>query len=393
MRLLIAFAAAALFTSGAAPQESAKVVVHEWGTFTSVAGADGASLDWRPLAGPSDLPSFVYTTGSPSRGLRHGRPIEFCPGCSAGKECEAKGCIQGTIRMETPVLYFYSDRETTLTVKVDFPKGKITEWYPAARSTGRGIDWGAVRILPGAKIGFPHEVGDSHYYPARETDANPVRICAPKMAAEHEKFLFYRGVGTFDLPLKVSLAGDKVTVRNLGKDQIDQVVIFENRGGKLSYKIHCYLKDEVTLDRPTEERTLEQLSSDLLKVLTGQGLYEKEARAMIKTWRDSWFEPGLRVFYTVPRGATDAFLPIAIEPKPAELVRVLVGRAEILTPEMESAIAGQAAKLGDHSIEVRDGATAALRKYGRFAEPVLRKVLATTDDPEVKVRIKNLIGG
>ena len=98
MRMLIALAAA-LLVSGAPPQESAKVVVHEWGTFTSVAGADGASLDWRPLAGPSDLPSFVYTPGNSPRGLRHGRNVKFCDGCTAGKECDAKGCIQGTVRM------------------------------------------------------------------------------------------------------------------------------------------------------------------------------------------------------------------------------------------------------------------------------------------------------
>jgi len=392
MRMLIAFVAAAVLTSGAPPQESAKVVVHEWGTFTSVAGADGASLDWRPLSGPSDLPSFVYTTGNSAKGLRHGRNLNFCDGCSAGKECDAKGCIQGTIRMETPVLYFYSDKETTLSVKVDFPKGKITEWYPAARSTSRGIDWGAVRVLPAAKVAFPVEPGDSHYYPARETDAHPIRVCSPSVI-EHEKFLFYRGVGTFDLPLRVTLAGDKVTVRNLGKDQVDQVVLFENRDGKIGYRIHCYLKDEVTLDRPEANLTVDQLTGDLMKILTGQGLYEREAKAMIKTWRDSWFEPGLRVFYVVPRRTTDAVLPIAIDPKPADLVRVLVGRSEILTPEMEAAIAAHAAKLGDDSLETREAATTGLRKYGRFAEPILRKVLAATEDPEVKVRIKNLIGG
>jgi len=395
MRMLIALAAAALLTSGAAPQDSAKVVVHEWGTFTTVAGSDGASLEWRPLAGPSDLPSFVYTaTGSP-KGFRHGQGIDPCPRCGGGKDGGCKGCTQGTIRMETPVLYFYSDRETTLSVKVDFPKGKITEWYPAARQVGKGIDWGTVRILPGANAPFLVEKGESHYYPARETDANAVRICSlgGTKAAEHEKFLFYRGVGTFDLPLKVSLSGDKVVVRNISKDRIDQVVLFENRNGKVGYRIHCYLKDEVVLDRPDADHGIDPLTSDLTKILTTQGLYEKEARAMITTWRDSWFEPGLRVFYTVPRSVTDTVLPLELDPKPAELVRVLVGRAEILTPEMEAAIAAQAAKLGNDSIETREAAMAALRKYGRFAEPTLRKILATTEDAEVKVRIKNLIGG
>ena len=126
---------------GAAPQDGARVVVHERGTFTSVAGADGASLDWRPLAGPSDLPSFVYDLSNPERGLRFGEPIEAC---THKDKNQCKGCTEGTIRMETPVLYFYSDRETTMSVKVDFPKGRITEWYPAARNVDRGIAWGGV---------------------------------------------------------------------------------------------------------------------------------------------------------------------------------------------------------------------------------------------------------
>lgn len=34
--------------------------VHEWGTFTSIAGANGMALDWQPFGGPSDLPCFVH---------------------------------------------------------------------------------------------------------------------------------------------------------------------------------------------------------------------------------------------------------------------------------------------------------------------------------------------
>ena len=37
------------------------LVVHEWGTFTSIAGKNGVAIDWRPLNGASDLPGFVYT--------------------------------------------------------------------------------------------------------------------------------------------------------------------------------------------------------------------------------------------------------------------------------------------------------------------------------------------
>ena len=35
------------------------LTVHEWGTFTSVAGPDGQTMEWLPLTGSTDLPAFV----------------------------------------------------------------------------------------------------------------------------------------------------------------------------------------------------------------------------------------------------------------------------------------------------------------------------------------------
>ena len=40
--------------------------------------------------------------------------------------------LRGTIRMETPVLYFYSPRDVTVSARVAFSRGLITEWYPHA---------------------------------------------------------------------------------------------------------------------------------------------------------------------------------------------------------------------------------------------------------------------
>src|SRR6266852_9616405 len=137
---LLAFVAAAVIgvtlsarnarTSEAAHSSSAKenrLVVHEWGTFTSIAGKDGVALEWRPLNGPTDLPKFVHTIQKEGDGLRHP---------------SGKAELTAAVRMETPVLYFYSDNEMDVAVKVDFPKGKITEWYPQARAVSTGINWG-----------------------------------------------------------------------------------------------------------------------------------------------------------------------------------------------------------------------------------------------------------
>ncbi len=95
------------------------------------------------------------------------------------------------------------------------------------------------------------------------------------------------------------------------------------------------------VDRPALDDKLPELRQEMKAMLIANGLYEKEADAMLNTWRDSWFEEGLRVFYLMPRKTTDAILPIVIEPEPAGLVRVLVGRTEIITPEMEQNVTNQ----------------------------------------------------
>ena len=37
----------------------AGLTVHEWGTFTSIAGTEGQAVEWSPLTGSTDLPGFV----------------------------------------------------------------------------------------------------------------------------------------------------------------------------------------------------------------------------------------------------------------------------------------------------------------------------------------------
>src|SRR6476659_3060590 len=92
-----------------ATSDPVPLVAHEWGTFTSVAGPDGRAVDWSPRAGPSDLPCFVVRN-----------------------RFEIKGDLRGTVRMETPVLYFYGSDDTHVSVHVRFNGGWITEWFPPA---------------------------------------------------------------------------------------------------------------------------------------------------------------------------------------------------------------------------------------------------------------------
>jgi hypothetical protein len=316
--LLLAAASFAAETVPGAP--AAGMVVHEWGTFTSVAAADGKSIPWTVLADDGDLPCFV----------EHSQVI-------------FKFQMQARVRMETPVLYFYTPRAAKVSVGVDFPQGSLTEWYPPAeQSNPRRLDWNNVEVNPGTSD-FAQAQGPSHYFAARATDAAPVRVYG-----KPEKFLFYRGIGDFEPPLAPRFAADGAV--ELGKPL--PAILFENRGGRMGFRI----VEGARVAPPELTGSVDDIGAALVTLLTDGGLYEKEARAMVATWRDSWFEEGMRLLYIVPRETVDSLLPLNINPKPQAVERVFVGRMELISPAIRETIGTALAN--------RDEAT--LRRYGRF---------------------------
>src|SRR3954470_5864029 len=101
-----ALTTAALTTQSHNPLTDPGLTVHEWGTFTTVAGADGRAIDWLPLGGPTDLPCFVSRFGG---GIAKVLP-DGDPGPTISYD-EARRSMWGKVRMETPVLYFYSAQD------------------------------------------------------------------------------------------------------------------------------------------------------------------------------------------------------------------------------------------------------------------------------------------
>jgi hypothetical protein len=286
----------------------------------------------------------------------------------------ARSQLIGRVRMETPVLYFYSAKPQDLRVTVAFPHGIISEWYPnalvkptvleqaaltSAQNTNASITWQKLSVIPGAKENFARGSDASHYYAARATDAAPIFVNGTE-----EKFLFYRGVGDFPAPLNVTaMENGRILLKHLaGKPS---VILFENRGGKLGYRIVDTSKNEALLDPPTLAGNFDSLRGELETVLVGQGLYAKEAKAMVETWRDSWFEEGTRVFYVVPPQMVDQILPLTIEPKPAKVARVFVGRVEVFTPTTLAAV--------ENAVIAKD--QKALQAYGRFLGPITERLL------------------
>jgi hypothetical protein len=327
------------------------LVVHEWGTFTSVADADGSVIEWEPYRSQRrDLPNFVY-----------------------GSKVNATG----TVRMETPVIYFYSPKELTCAVRVNFPQGQITEAFPRPDQwvyPPGAIQWSNVELLPRADEGLPADKVASHYYHARDTDATTVRVWQ-RNKNEYEKFLFYRGVGTFALPLSARLAEDRGIVVDAGDSSIREVVLFENRKGKISCRFERLSRSETTFARALPECSVELLKQNLQALLVNHKLYPREAEAMVKTWEGSWFEEGLRIFYILPRKTTDAVLPLAITPVPTEIVRVLVGRLEFVTAEAKEDTVRFLTELSQFGRLPDAGDLEEQRRFGRFLEPMIRSVL------------------
>jgi hypothetical protein len=358
------------------------LVVHEWGTFTTIAGEDGAAAQWLPLGGESDLPCFVNH-------LQNNPLIKWAAGGAPLSYEQARTALRGTVRMETPVLYFYAPRETVVDVGVRFPQGLLTEWYPKATVTQPApvagvldkpaqsqIQWSGVTVRPGAAPSLLREAGPSHYYAARETDAAPVRVLG-----QDEKFLFYRGVGAFQVPLSAVLSEDgTVRVRPQSASPVPHVVLFENHGGRIGYRVQDDLRKPVTFEPAALTGDLGTLKHALEAMLVEAGLYEREAHAMVATWGDAWFEEGTRVFYLLPGSAVDAILPLTITPAPSAVARAFVGRIEIVTPAAICVVRDALAQADERT----------LNQYGRFLGPIADRLLRTASAGE-RVRTRSVL--
>jgi hypothetical protein len=384
-------ACAVFIAKGAA---AANYTVHEWGTFTSVQGANGELLSWRPLQS-SELPTFVFSTTSTS-------------GFNAS--LLAKANMVTLQRMETPVIYFYADQPMKVDVNVAFPKGFITEWYPQATQIGpypaansntppsrilaesRAI-WKNLEIIPETKIqplfgdNLPQEKSGSHYFAARETAASYVRANFDNASSELEKFIFYRGAGSFKTPLRVTVDSNTVvSVENTGAQPLTHLFLLNIHDGQGAFSA----LDELTPSNsitwlPLNDDSAEhcrhfplpqfqnEIGNQIQAALVAEGLFPDEAKAMVNTWKDSWFaDEGVRVLYLLPRPWTDEILPLTLTPKPAGLTRVMVGRAEVITAEVETNLFQLLTRAQNGDASARDQASVELKKLGRFADPALQ---------------------
>lgn len=431
--------AAAIGTAGMMGRSAQKgLVVHEWGTFTSLQGSDGVPLRWNPLES-SHLPGFVYNWTRAGLG-------RYPTGLLA---LGLKNALVTLQRMETPVIYFYADQEQTVDLTVRFPEGGITEWYPQAPQIGPAISrpgpivsrldsglhragvspnftlgsildggavkdslirWQGLKILPAAgheDLGkrLLTDVSGSHYFAARETDSAYVQadsLSVSNSQPELEKFLFYRGVGNFTTPLSLHMdARGTITLGNDGKNALTQLLVLKVHGQAGNYisvdRLNPGGQKALTFGAEQPSVPMEKLRSQVRAAMIGglraAGLFAREATAMVNTWDDSWFqEEGVRVLYILPRAWTDQTLPLQMDPTPKELVRVMVGRAELIPPDTERRLSLDLTQAQKGKVEADRDIRALLTSLGRFAQPVFQQALARMDaGPEQRDKLMALL--
>ena len=337
------------------------LVVHEWGTFTVLQdergkAVGGINTDDEPL------PDFVHNLNSQVNGPSSPLPPVYFKGVPRSHP-------DVYTRLETPVIYFYppGGQEMTLDVDVRFPAGWLTQYFPDATVSADGHDRDTFKFGPmsyksqgtlswrGLKIGGRQE-GPKTDFPAWLAPRQvPDAASVTTPNGETERYLFYRGVGRIDAPLRVARSSDGTALQiysqignaiqltpgmTLGPlwlvdarpdgtsafRTIESVDLTRGAGKVLATTSATFAESEYRRDN------LARIRQALHAALVRDGLFAEEADGLLNTWEASYFRrPGLRLFLMTPDAWTDHHLPLHVS-VPARVQRAMVARIELVTP-------------------------------------------------------------
>jgi hypothetical protein len=348
-----------------------RMIVHEWGTFTSLQDDDGMEMTGINID-DEPVPDFVHNL---SPYLLNSSSLS--PDWQYRQKGTPRQHPMVAMRLETPVIYFYPPPSALEPVEVDvnvrFRGGWLTEFYPRAKVDGLGVKNGAFQfgeLTPQTIAGLRWErvrVGVEGPFP--ETDEHvwlaPRKVASAPItmpSGESEKYLFYRGVGNLRAPLRVvtdrqqdqlSVAAnfDEVLSNGQYADISALWLVHIKADGTTAFRrldpirVSADPKQEVARFgrsfAPSEfaPRNLDRLRDDMLGELVRDGLFSDEAAALLSTWERAYFKsPGLRLFFLVPRSWTDYYLPLELSVR-SDVERVMVGRIELVTDEQRALLA------------------------------------------------------
>jgi hypothetical protein len=374
------------------------LVIHEWGTFTSLQDEQGRTIGGLNTDEES-LPEFVHDLYPISIGSsRVVPPFGFSKGISVNHPAV-------TMRLETPVVYVHlppGQSSATFDLTATFHGGFLSQFYPMAQVSvnDRPLRWQDVTytntvegkttsrterelqaqdpatngtwqrwVAPTltstttSTLTWRVRAGDADAAP---TTASPIWL-APRaveaanlsVADEHERYLFYRGLAHRDAPLVVQRSADGQSLRvrprlsELDPETVPPLWLADLRGDgtaafhSVDTAIHHLRATDVSAfsDVPAtfaaHEYSAERLTTlrqELHAALVADGLFADEAQALLDTWQASYFKAaGQRLFFLVPRAWTDRVLPLTLT-TPATVTRTMVGRIEVVSPAQRQAL-------------------------------------------------------
>ena len=346
------------------------LIVHEWGTITTRHLPNGTPEGRLNRIAPSEvLPPFVHKYEPP--------PTQHDSDKLLTKSPLTPGRPDVTMRLETPVLYFYppsgSGALRPFDVSVSFRGGVVNEFYPAAVASvevdadrvNAKMQAGLIQSWDGAvlnnyvvgslrwrglslkdRVRLP-ETGSHVWLAPRRVRSSGVVTSS----GEGERYLFYRGVAHLDAVVQTELSDAEVRLRAPARLQwlrqqsmtiADLWLVSIRADGRAAFrdqKQTVIAKEGASRqlariplfsDNDYSTSGLADLRRSMKQALVTAGLFADEADAMLETWKDAYFgSPGLRVFYIVPGEWTSYFLPLQIS-VPNVLTRVLVGRIDLV---------------------------------------------------------------
>ncbi len=377
------------------------LVIHEWGTFTSLQDEQGRTIGGLNVDEES-LPEFVHDLYPiPIGSSRIVPPTGFSKGVTVGNPTV-------TMRLETPVIYVHlppGQTSATFDLTAEFHGGFLSQFYPLAEASvnRRPLRWQDVTYANTVDGKLTHyTVRELHVQnpstngtaawqrweaPALTSSTSStltwrgVRVGGPDAAptttspvwlapravdaanlsvdGEHERYLFYRGLAHLDAPLVVRRSDDGQSLRvrprvpDLAPETVPRLWLADLRGdGTAAFHSvdpaihHLRVQDEsafsdipatFTASEYSAER-LTALRQELHAALVAEGLFADEAQALLDTWQVSYFKAaGQRLFFLVPREWTDRVLPLTLS-TPATITRAMVGRIEVVSPTQRQAL-------------------------------------------------------
>ena len=354
-----------------------KFVVHEWGVMVTGRTQANASELGPPADILSALPSFVL------RHEGHYKPRRVDHG------------------WDKPVLHLYGPDGLFVKLSVGTPLGRpIAYWPPPtlfAEKMGKaisdrqqmmvysvseavGMEWsGTLRSKPART---PAPIAPGHWWSALR-DVPSSWLDTP---GGSERFIFYEGTARQEPAIRCTIDEKTLLIENHGDTASGPILVIVNDGVSRRTatvaNIGAGQKSSIApsdLDSVGEAPTLASAKSQW----TAMGMSDQEAAAIVTAWRgDLIGTVGVMVCGRMPDSVYGKMFPLAVVPRPDELVRVgmvfdvLPGQDGRLAwlPGLRPAMTKIAADLSAPDFRQRDAATRQFARMGDLARPFLKEL-------------------